>query len=100
MLASDNRRATELRRYLDGVKMERGCIDCGYRKHPSALDFDHVRGEKVLLVSACKSRAQADTEITKCDVRCANCHRIKSWERRWTDPCKPDIFEQTYEAVE
>ena len=93
-----NARATDLRRYIDSVKVGRGCIDCGFRSHPAALDFDHVTGEKLILVSFCKSRAQADAEIAKCEVRCANCHRIKTWERR-QDPCKPDIFEQTYEPV-
>jgi hypothetical protein len=96
--AKANARATDLRRYLDGVKMHRGCLDCGYRGHPAALDFDHVSGQKALLVSSCKSRAQADIEIAKCEVRCANCHRIKSWERRWVYLCKPDIFEATYDG--
>jgi len=95
--AKANIRATDLRRYLDSIKTERGCVDCGFSGHPSALDFDHVDGEKLLLVSSCKSRAQADAEIAKCEVRCANCHRIRTWERRWS---KPDIFEQTYEPVE
>jgi hypothetical protein len=80
--AKANVRATTLRRYLDGVKMERGCVDCGYRAHPAALDFDHLC-DKAVLVSFAKSKAQADAEIAKCEVRCANCHRIKSWERRW-----------------
>lgn len=78
-----NERATDLRRYLDGIKVGRGCVDCGYNRHPAAMDFDHVYGEKSLLVSSCKSRAQADAEISKCEVRCSNCHRIRSWERRW-----------------
>jgi len=78
-----NARATALRRYLDEIKIARGCVDCGFKAHPVALDFDHVHGEKARLVSFCKSRESADAEIAKCEVRCANCHRIKSWERRW-----------------
>lgn len=85
-LAVARDRSTRLRRYLDEVKMTRGCIDCGYDEHPAALDFDHVRGEKEILVSFCKSVAQADREIEKCEVRCANCHRIKTWERKWGTP--------------
>ena len=100
-LAKGNARITKLRRYIDSVKMERGCIDCGYREHPAALDFDHVGDDKALLVSSCKSRAQADAEIAKCEVRCANCHRVKSWERRWgDDPCKPAAFVATFEPVD
>lgn len=93
-----NARAKELRTWLGQLKTERGCADCGYKKHPAALDFDHVRGKKNILISFSKSKAQALRELRKCEIRCSNCHRIKSWERRWS--CKPDIFEKTYEAVE
>ena len=95
---ADRARATRIRRHIDSVKMASGCVDCGYRGHPAALDFDHV-GDKAINVSSAKSIAQANAEITKCEVRCANCHRIKSWERAWGDPCKPDIFVMTYEPV-
>jgi hypothetical protein len=39
-----------------------------------------------------------EKEIKKCDVVCANCHRIRTFNRLY--PCKPDIFEMTYEKVE
>jgi transposase len=85
MNVAANRRATELRKYLDSVKVASGCVDCGYDANPLALDFDHVRGEKKILVSFAKSKAQADAEIEKCEVRCSNCHRIKTWERKQED---------------
>lgn len=72
-------------------------MDCGYNQHPAALDFDHVSGEKVILVSFTKSKAQADVEIAKCEVRCANCHRIVTWQRQ--QESKPDVFEKKYEAI-
>jgi hypothetical protein len=34
----------------------------------------------------------------KCDVVCSNCHRVRTYKRLY--PCKPDIFEATYENVE
>src|SRR6266550_2729034 len=73
-----NARATRLRRWLDSYKISVGCIDCGYKQNPAALHFDHVRGEKKLNVSFAKSVSQAQTEITKCEVRCANCHAIRT----------------------
>ena len=96
--ATQRARAERIRRHIDAVKLSRGCIDCGFRGHPAALDFDHL-SDKTINVSSAKSIAQADAEIAKCEVRCANCHRIKTWERAWGEPCKPDIFAATYEEV-
>ncbi|QBD79014.1 hypothetical protein EPA93_24730 [Ktedonosporobacter rubrisoli] len=60
------------------------CVDCGC-KDPRVLEFDHVRGVKVdevsRLLSNKTSWPRIEAEITKCEVRCANCHRIKTAER-------------------
>jgi len=69
------------------IMKQRGCIDCG-ETDPIVLDFDHVRGEKTAGVSVMlrnhRSWELIETEITKCDVRCANCHRRKTAkERHW-----------------
>lgn len=74
-----NQRATSIRRWLDFYKVEHGCVDCGFNSHPSALHFDHSIGDKRLNVCNSKSIAQAQREILKCVVRCANCHAIKTW---------------------
>src|SRR5439155_1449789 len=59
-----------------------GCIDCG-NKDPRVLDFDHVRGEKADCVSRLfRAPKRLTEELAKCEVRCSNCHRIKTWERR------------------
>lgn len=73
------------REWAGEVKVQRGCVDCGYAGHPSALDFDHRDGEKKSFTigsSMSRSRAALEAEIAKCDVRCANCHRIKTVTRR------------------
>lgn len=62
-------------------KLEKGCVDCGYKDNPVALDFDHLpEFEKKHNVSnLARSNAAPETlwaEIAKCVVRCANCHRI------------------------
>ncbi len=69
------------------IKLARGCADCGYRSHPEALDFDHLPGaEKLANVSrmalATMTEAVILAEIEKCEVVCANCHRIRTFERR------------------
>lgn len=87
-------RATELarlkahrdsrRRFVDAVKLTAGCIDCGYREHPAALDFDHVGDDKTDHVGRLRSRAswiRLVAEIDKCEVVCANCHRIRTINR-------------------
>jgi hypothetical protein len=60
---------------------ENSCVDCGF-KDIRTLQFDHVKGEKVDSVSAMIRRKfsweKLEQEINKCEVRCANCHQIKT----------------------
>ncbi len=81
----DKLRREKLRILVDNIKLERGCIDCGYNDNALALEFDHVRGVKVKAVaSMVTNKDKVETilsEIEKCDVRCSNCHRIKTFER-------------------
>src|SRR5260370_7365014 len=60
------------------------CIDCGY-DDIRVLEFDHVRGSKKRSVSRILSIdcpcSPIQAKINKCEVRCANCHRIKTNER-------------------
>lgn len=68
---------------LDHLQMN-PCVDCGERD-PIVLEFDH-RGEKKFNISAAYtvgySVAAVSAEIAKCDVRCANCHRRKTYKER------------------
>lgn len=73
------------REALNRLKVRLGCADCGYNEHPAALDFDHRPGtDKCFGIGAGNRRALADLleEISKCDVVCANCHRIRTWKRK------------------
>lgn len=80
--AQMNARMTAIRRWMDELKISKGCIDCGFNAHPHALHFDHVSGKKEFNVCNAKSIAQAQREILKCEVRCANCHSIRTHDRR------------------
>lgn len=77
-------RAKRDRRYFQQIKVERGCTDCGYNTNAVALDFDHLPGS-VKLYRVCTmagmSRELIDAEIAKCEVVCANCHRIRTANR-------------------
>lgn len=82
--ARQRRRTAKNRVYLAEYKVSVGCVDCGYKENPVALQFDHVRGEKTRNLSqmGAKSLERIITEIDKCEVRCANCHSIKTYNER------------------
>lgn len=70
---------------INDIKLANGCVDCGYKDHPAALDFDHVRGIKLFAVATgfrTKPWSAVLEGIDKCEVRCSNCHRVKTAERR------------------
>jgi hypothetical protein len=76
-----------IRHITDEIKLLTGCKHCGYDKHPRALDFHHrERDEKNFGIStATRIAAGLETllaEINKCDILCANCHRIESHNER------------------
>lgn len=67
---------------INEIKLKTGCIDCGFKKHPSALHFDHVRGKKKFTIGQIRTYRWGTIlkEIGKCEVRCANCHSIRTAE--------------------
>ena len=69
---------------MNEVKLASGCVDCGYSEHAEALQFDHVRGEKKFNVgiSYTFSMERVLAEIEKCEVVCANCHAVRTANRR------------------
>ena len=83
--ASNRKHQLKIYARLQAYKVEAGCKHCGYNRCAAALDFDHVRGQKLMAVSQMASRqlswAKIATEIKKCDVVCANCHRELTAER-------------------
>lgn len=63
------------------------CMDCGNRFPPVCMDFDHRPGEtKIVEVSHLANRIASPerirAEIAKCDLVCANCHRLRTEARR------------------
>jgi len=81
VLEGGRARVRRTQEHLNQIKLERGCIDCGYRKYLVALDFDHRDpSQKLRPVSGLLNSAWEviQEEIDKCDVRCANCHRIRT----------------------
>lgn len=60
------------------------CPDCGRTLEPCQMDFDHVSGDKIACVSQMRQGTieALHSEILKCEVVCANCHRARTYSRR------------------
>lgn len=61
------------------------CMDCGGTFDPVCMDFDHRPGEtKIANVGTLvhSSMEVVVREIAKCDVVCANCHRLRTYRLR------------------
>jgi hypothetical protein len=76
-------RAREIRSYLIAVKETTPCADCGLSFPHYVMQFDHV-GMKKDTVSRLVTRGwgAVQRELEKCEAVCANCHCIRTWERR------------------
>jgi predicted HNH restriction endonuclease len=63
---------------------DKPCADCGVKYPTYVMDFHHrdpATKEFVIALSASRSREDVIAEIDKCDVLCANCHRIRHHHR-------------------
>ena len=80
--AKYQRSKARFRRFLE-QKKDVPCKDCGGRFPACAMDFDHVHGQKSFGVGLGRTTAKnvVLAEIAKCEVVCANCHRIRTWNR-------------------
>jgi hypothetical protein len=64
---------------------DRPCMDCGGSFPSYVMDFDHREGEEKIggianLVHS-GNWVKLEAEIAKCDLVCANCHRIRTFTR-------------------
>jgi hypothetical protein len=79
------KQAEARRDWINFYKLEHGCADCGFNKHPAALDFDHRPGTiKFFNIKHGYGYgwSRLMDEVAKCEVVCANCHRIRTVKRR------------------
>ena len=71
--------------WLKEYKSSLGCGNCG-ENHPACLEFHHINPkEKKFSLGRAKSHLtmkSLKTEIAKCRVLCANCHRKKHHDQR------------------
>lgn len=72
---------TKLTEFLSTKK----CLDCG-ENDPVVLEFDHkdvtTKFKKIAtMLSGHYSWESVSKEISKCEIRCANCHRRKTYKQ-------------------
>jgi len=75
------------KKIINRYKLLKGCQLCGYKKHFSALEFDHIsRSSKIkaisMLIKEGNSWKMIKEEVKKCMLLCSNCHRLKTYENK------------------
>lgn len=80
-----SRRKNQIRAFVKRVKSILGCCKCGI-KDWRCLDFDHVREKKEFGIAESVAYSftikRVKIEMRKCQILCANCHRIKTLTER------------------
>ncbi len=74
------RRLQEYQQRLCEYLIEHPCVECG-KSDIRALEFDHLRDKKKEVTKLLRQGYSWDIiveEIKKCEVRCSNCHGIKT----------------------
>ncbi len=88
MRATQQERRARVREIVVAAKAV-PCVDCGRSYPVPVMDFDHGDGDGKtariadwarLVGCGRKALAKLREEIAKCDVVCANCHRLRHFE--------------------
>jgi len=82
-LASNSRRKQLLKQYVIQLKESTPCNDCNKLYPYYVMDFDHLSDKVGLIAKFVRdnNKTGLEKEITKCDIVCSNCHRIRSFTR-------------------
>lgn len=85
----------EIKRWFNTEVKVGPCTDCKGVFPPCCMDYDHRDGSVkhknvATLVGEGYSRKSILEEVAKCDLVCANCHRIRTQSRGWNlwEKCK------------
>lgn len=93
--SSTQKARTDANRNLVAELKNVPCADCGGVFPPCVMDFDHVSENKTRGVAQMMSHSLdlILEEISKCEIVCANCHRIRTHERRTNSETRSSSFE-------
>lgn len=94
-LARMYERKAAIYQYVQNLKSQLCCVDCGQR-HPATLQFHHLNsGDKVFNISDAARRGTSldriKKEMQKCIVLCANCHILRHYNMRKKNQSSPGI---------
>jgi hypothetical protein len=68
------------------IKRENSCTDCAGFFHPIAMQWDHIEDNKEIEISNAVKMGWSTNrilqEVAKCELVCANCHAIRTYNRR------------------
>tara|TARA_R110002012_G_scaffold52128_1_gene133986 strand:+ start:138 stop:470 length:333 start_codon:yes stop_codon:yes gene_type:complete len=78
---------------LKRYKLMKGCTKCGYNKDAQALQFNHInpnekrfllaqKAHKMFCNKNTKTKQNIKEELNRCEVVCANCHAIITYENK------------------
>lgn len=89
LYAAQKRHRIKVREKLFAFLCTKCCFDCG-ENDPIVLDFDHrdpIKKFKTIgkMLSGHYSWDSVQKEIGKCEIRCANCHRRRTYlvQKSW-----------------
>ncbi len=93
---TESRRRLASRALVRRYKAERGCVVCGFKDSPSALDLHHLDPATKLFTLSQYSPQHGDldalhAELAKCVVLCANHHRMLHAGELRLDPSSEPI---------
>lgn len=74
-------RRIDIKKWLFDYLSQNPCVDCN-ESDPMRLQLDHREDKKFdvgkSFIGKSKTLADVQAEVAKCDVRCANCHQVKT----------------------
>ena len=77
------KRRDEVTAYVRDLKSSTPCADCEVQYHFAVMQFDHLGDKKADIAKVVRiwSLDQIKAEIAKCEIVCANCHQMRTWNR-------------------
>lgn len=85
-MPNPNRRHRNLKRELVARLRDVPCMDCKQSYPSYVMEFDHTRGAKLFSIAKAVTQGYKalSEELLKCDVVCANCHLVRTYDKKQT----------------